>query len=62
MNERLGKMQELGQAPWVDELSREDIKNGGLQRMIDDGIVGITSNPSIFQKAIGGSDLYDDQL
>ena len=62
MNERLGKMQEMGQAPWVDELSREDIKNGGLQRMIDDGIVGITSNPAIFQKAIGGSDLYDDQL
>ncbi len=62
MNERLGKMLELGQAPWVDELSREDIKNGGLQRMIDDGIVGITSNPAIFQKAIGGSDLYDDQL
>src|SRR5918997_738628 len=62
MNERLGKMHTLGQAPWVDELSREDIKNGGLQRMIDDGIVGITSNPSIFQKAIGGSDLYDDQL
>jgi transaldolase len=62
VNERLGKMQELGQAPWVDELSREDIKNGDLQRMIDDGIVGITSNPAIFQKAIGGSDLYDDQL
>lgn len=62
MNERLRRMQELGQAPWVDELSREDIKNGGLQRMIDEGIVGITSNPAIFQKAIGGSDLYDDQL
>ena len=62
MNERLGKMQELGQAPWVDELSREDIKNGGLGRMIDDGIVGITSNSAIFQKAIAGSDLYDEQL
>src|SRR5919112_2871545 len=62
MNECLGKMHTLGQAPWVDELSREDIKNGGLQRMIDDGIVGITSNPSIFQKAIAGSDLYDEQL
>jgi len=62
VNERLGKMLELGQAPWVDELSREDIKNGDLQRMIDEGIVGITSNPAIFQKAIGGSDLYDDQL
>ena len=55
-------MQELGQAPWVDELSREDTQNGGLQRMIDEGIVGITSNPAIFQKAIAGSDLYDEQL
>jgi transaldolase len=62
VNERLAKMRELGQAPWVDEISREDIKNGGLQRMIDDGIVGVTSNPSIFQKAIAGSDLYDRQL
>ena len=62
MNERLQKMNELGQAPWVDELSREDIKNGGLQQMIDDGIVGVTSNPAIFQKAIAESDLYDDQL
>ncbi len=62
MNERLAKMQELGQAPWVDELSREDIKNGELERMIGDGIVGMTSNPAIFQKAIANSDLYDEQL
>jgi transaldolase len=62
VNERLAKMRELGQAPWVDEISREDIKNGGLQRGIDDGIVGVTSNPAIFQKAIAGSDLYDEQL
>jgi transaldolase len=62
VNERLAKMQELGQAAWVDELSREDIQNGGLRRMIDDGIVGVTSNPAIFQKAIAGSDLYDEQL
>jgi transaldolase len=62
VNERLQKMQELGQAPWVDELSREDIQNGGLQRMIEDGIVGVTSNPAIFQKAIANSDLYDEQL
>jgi transaldolase len=55
-------MQELGQAPWVDELSREDIQNGGLEQMIEDGIVGVTSNPAIFQKAIAGSDLYDEQL
>jgi transaldolase len=62
VNERLRRMQELGQAPWVDELSREDIQNGGLERMIGDGIVGMTSNPAIFQKAIANSDLYDDQL
>jgi transaldolase len=62
VNERLRRMQELGQAPWVDELSREDTQNGGLERMIEDGIVGITSNPAIFQKAIAGSDLYDEQL
>ena len=62
MNERLGKMRELGQAPWVDELSRDDTRNGGLQGMIEDGIVGVTSNPAIFQKAVAGSDLYDDQL
>jgi transaldolase len=62
VNERLARMRELGQAPWVDEISREDIKTGGLQQMIDDGIVGVTSNPAIFQKAIAGSDLYDEQL
>ncbi len=62
MNDRLQKMNELGQAPWVDELSREDIQNGGLEQMIEDGIVGVTSNPAIFQKAISESDLYDDQL
>jgi transaldolase len=62
VNERLARMRELGQAPWVDELSREDIEKGGLRRMIEDGIVGVTSNPAIFQKAIAGSDLYDEQL
>ena len=62
MNQNLSKMRELGQAPWVDEISRDDTRNGGLQAMIDDGIVGVTSNPAIFQKAIANSDLYDDQL
>ena len=62
MNDKLQRMNELGQAPWVDELSRDDIQNGGLEQMIEDGVVGVTSNPAIFQKAIGDSDLYDDQL
>ncbi len=62
MNDRLKKMLDLGQSPWVDEISRDDTRNGGLQAMVEDGIVGVTSNPAIFQKAIAGSDLYDEQL
>ncbi len=62
MNERLKKLQEIGQSVWIDSLSRDDIENGNLQRMIDDGVVGVTSNPTIFQKAISESSLYDEQL
>lgn len=62
MNERLKKMQEIGQSVWIDSLSRDDIQNGDLQKMADDGVTGVTSNPTIFQKAISGSSLYDDQL
>ncbi len=62
MNEQLKKMNEIGQAPWVDEISRDDTQEGGLQSQVDEGIVGVTSNPTIFQKAIAESDLYDDQL
>jgi transaldolase len=61
-NERLKKMRELGQSPWVDGLSRGDTREGRLQELLDQGIVGVTSNPAIFQKAIAGSDLYDEQL
>jgi transaldolase len=62
MNERLRKLQEIGQSVWIDSLSRDDIENGNLERMIEDGVVGVTSNPTIFQKAISESSLYDDQL
>ncbi|MGB3633768.1 MAG: transaldolase family protein, partial [Rubrobacteraceae bacterium] len=62
MNEQLRKMNEIGQAPWVDEISRDDTQEGGLQDQVDEGIVGVTSNPTIFQKAIAESDLYDEQL
>ena len=62
MNERLRKMNEIGQAPWVDEISRDDTQEGGLQSQVDEGIVGVTSNPTIFQSAIANSDLYDEQL
>lgn len=62
MNERLRKMQEIGQSVWVDSLSRHDIQSGELERMVEDGVLGVTSNPTIFQAAIAQSDLYDDQL
>src|SRR5471030_792320 len=53
---------EAGQSPWIDNLNRPSILGGGLQRLVDDGIRGVTSNPTIFQKAMAGSDAYDDQF
>ena len=62
MNERLKKLQEIGQSVWMDSLSRDDIQNGNLQRMMEDGVLGVTSNPTIFQQAIAQSELYDEEL
>jgi transaldolase/glucose-6-phosphate isomerase len=53
----------LGQSIWLDNISRELLDTGKLAHLIaDDGIAGVTSNPTIFEKAIGHSDLYDDAL
>src|ERR671920_1707872 len=62
MNGRLQRLASIGQSVWMDSLSRDDIQNGNLERMIEEGVVGVTSNPTIFQKAISGSSLYDEQL
>jgi transaldolase len=51
-----------GQSPWIDNLSRPSIKSGALQRLVDEGIRGVTSNPTIFQKAMTGTDAYDEQF
>jgi transaldolase len=51
-----------GQSPWLDNLRRSWIRDGELARWVADGVRGVTSNPSIFQKAIAGSDDYDEQL
>ena len=60
---RLHKLSELGQSVWIDFLSREMIQTGGLERLMrDDAVVGVTSNPTIFQKAISQGDLYDEQI
>jgi transaldolase/glucose-6-phosphate isomerase len=59
----LRALAEKGQAVWLDFLSREIIQNGHLQQLIDqDGLAGITSNPSIFEKAIGETGTYDSEI
>ena len=63
MPNHLREIAELGQAVWLDNISRQLVEDGGLERLIaDDGLTGVTSNPTIFEKAIGGSDRYDDGL
>jgi transaldolase len=60
---RLHKLAEYGQSVWIDFLSRDLLRSGELARkMREDAIVGVTSNPTIFQKAISVGDAYDEQL
>jgi len=59
----MNPLQELstaGQSPWLDFVRRTLITSGELERLIADGITGVTSNPSIFGKAVGGSTDYDE--
>src|SRR5579862_2899850 len=60
---RLHKLAKRGQSVWIDNLSRSLVHGGGLQRLIDEAAVtGVTSNPTIFQKAIAQGGDYDDQI
>jgi transaldolase len=60
---RLHELSALGQSVWIDSLSREWLETGELARMMrEDAVVGVTSNPTIFQKAMADGDWYDDQL
>src|SRR5262249_23241063 len=57
------QLADLGQSIWLDSISRQLIISGALARQIDaDGLRGLTSNPAIFEKAIGGSKDYDDSI
>jgi transaldolase len=59
----LHSLSALGQSVWVDFLSRSSIRGGHLQQLLDeDAVVGATSNPSIFQKAMSEGEAYDEQL
>jgi transaldolase len=59
----LQELSKLGQSVWIDSLSRASIRGGHLQSLIEeDSVVGATSNPTIFQKAMSEGDAYDEQL
>ena len=59
----LKRLHDYGQAVWLDFLARRFIAEDGLKKLIEqDGLTGVTSNPSIFEKAIGGSADYDASL
>ncbi|PJC60761.1 MAG: transaldolase, partial [Ignavibacteria bacterium CG_4_9_14_0_2_um_filter_37_13] len=59
---KLNQLASLGQSVWYDYIRRQFITGGELQRLIDQGLRGITSNPSIFEKAIAGSSDYDGDI
>ncbi len=59
----LVELHAFGQSFWYDNIRRKFLQDGTLQGLIDnDGLRGMTSNPAIFEKAIGGSDDYDEQM
>jgi transaldolase/glucose-6-phosphate isomerase len=63
MSNPLRDLAKTGQSVWFDQMERRLVSSGDLQRMIDeDDLRGLTSNPTIFEKAIGGSDDYEEQL
>jgi transaldolase len=62
MSTPLQQLADYGQSPWIDYIERHSVRNGDLKDLIGRGIVGLTSNPTIFQHAIAKGTAYDDQL
>jgi transaldolase len=63
MTNPLIQLGELGQSPWYDYITRDLVTEGELARLIrDEGLRGMTSNPTIFEKAVSGSELYDEDI
>src|SRR5687768_18554761 len=63
MTSRLHQLSALGQSVWIDFLSRELLESGALAGAVaGDAVVGVTSNPTIFAKALSGGDAYDEQI
>jgi transaldolase/glucose-6-phosphate isomerase len=60
---KLNQLGDLGQAVWLDFVDRKFLEEGGLKKLVEeDGLTGVTSNPSIFEKAMGHGTAYDDSL
>jgi hypothetical protein len=53
---------EFGQSPWIDNIRRDWLNDGTLAGLVEQGVRGVTSNPSIFQKSLATSSAYDEQL
>ncbi|MQA95808.1 MAG: transaldolase [Streptosporangiales bacterium] len=63
MGDALARLSAEGVAVWLDDISRERLRSGNLESLMRDfGVVGVTSNPTIFAKALSAGDAYDDQL
>jgi transaldolase len=63
MTSAIARLNDFGQSPWYDNLTRPLVTGGGLRQLIDDdGIRGVTSNPTIFDKAMGEGAAYDEEL
>jgi transaldolase len=59
---KLHELHDAGQSVWLDFIKRDMLDGGELAQLVADGVRGLTSNPTIFQKALAGSDLYDAQI
>jgi hypothetical protein len=61
-NRQISALNELGQSVWYDNLSRDVLRSGELKSLIDQGVSGLTSNPTIFKQAIADTTNYDDDM
>ncbi|MGI5169320.1 transaldolase [Spirillospora sp. CA-253888] len=63
MSDNLKKLSDEGVSIWLDDISRERLRTGNLEQLVKEkNVVGVTSNPTIFEKALGKGDAYDDQV
>ncbi|HEX3329345.1 MAG TPA: transaldolase [Gaiellales bacterium] len=62
MTNTLKQLAAAGTSPWLDNIRRGWLESGEFRRMVDEGVIGVTSNPTIFQKAIADSTDYDDTV